>query len=70
MAEPRDVPADCVTMNSEAVYEDCSTSATRKVRIVYPRDADARNGPVWPGLDQMAILRHSVGKVRIYELGE
>jgi hypothetical protein len=32
--------------------------------------ADARNGPVSPALDQLAVLRHSIGMVRIYELGE
>ena len=37
------------------------------VRWLY---ADARNGPVSPGLDQLAVRRHSVGKVLIYELGE
>jgi hypothetical protein len=37
------------------------------VRWLY---ADARNGPVSPALDQLAVRRHSVGKVLIYELGE
>jgi hypothetical protein len=37
------------------------------VRWLY---ADARNGPVSPALDQLAVLRHSIGKVRIYELRE
>ncbi|GAA1140225.1 hypothetical protein GCM10009630_43830 [Kribbella jejuensis] len=37
------------------------------VRWLY---ADARNGPVAPALDQLAVLRHSIGKVRIYELGQ
>lgn len=33
-------------MNSEVVYEDCDTLATRSVRIVYPHDADAGSGRV------------------------
>jgi hypothetical protein len=37
------------------------------VRWLY---ADTRNGPVAPALDQLAVRRHSVGKVRIYDLGE
>jgi regulator of nucleoside diphosphate kinase len=43
---PQSVPADVVTMNSEVVYEDCDTGATRSVRIVYPKDADAGSGRV------------------------
>jgi len=42
----RAVPADVVTMNSEVVYEDCTTSSQRVVRVVFPKDADARNGRV------------------------
>lgn len=42
----REVPADVVTMNSEVVYEDCATAARRVVRVVYPKDADARAGKV------------------------
>ncbi|WP_350274219.1 hypothetical protein [Kribbella sp. HUAS MG21] len=37
------------------------------VRWLY---ADARNGPVAPALDQLAVRRHSVGNVVIYDLGE
>ncbi|MGW1346977.1 hypothetical protein ACWCOV_38405 [Kribbella sp. NPDC002412] len=37
------------------------------VRWLY---ADARDGAVSPALDRLAVLRHSVGKVRIYDLGE
>ncbi|MEU4608825.1 hypothetical protein AB0F43_38050 [Kribbella sp. NPDC023972] len=36
------------------------------VRWLY---ADARDGTVSPALDRLAMLRHSVGKVRIYYLG-
>ena len=32
--------------------------------------ADARNGSVSPELDRLAVLRHSIGKVRIYDLGQ
>jgi hypothetical protein len=37
------------------------------VRWLY---ADTRNGPVSPALDDLAVRRHSIGKVRIYDLGE
>jgi hypothetical protein len=37
------------------------------VRWLY---ADLRNGPVSPVLDQLAVRRHSIGKVLIYDLGE
>ncbi|WP_433160704.1 hypothetical protein [Kribbella sp. CA-247076] len=37
------------------------------VRWLY---ADARNGTVSPALDRLAVRRHSVGRVRIYDLGE
>ncbi|HEY3556858.1 MAG TPA: hypothetical protein VGL05_05335 [Kribbella sp.] len=36
------------------------------VRWLY---ADLRNGPVAPALDHLAVRRHSIGKVRIYDLG-
>jgi regulator of nucleoside diphosphate kinase len=39
-----DVPADLVTMNSEVIYEDCETFTRRKVRVVYPKDADGARG--------------------------
>lgn len=44
IVEPDRVPADVVTMNSEVVYEDIETSATRTVRVVFPKDADADRG--------------------------
>jgi hypothetical protein len=37
------------------------------VRWLY---ADGYDGTVSPALGQLAVLRHSVGKVRIYDLGE
>lgn len=43
---PDKLPADVVTMNSEVVYEDCETSATRTVRVVFPKDADADSGRI------------------------
>jgi regulator of nucleoside diphosphate kinase len=46
VVDQRDVPADVVTMNSEVVYEDCATFQTRRVRVVYPKDADASRGYV------------------------
>ena len=41
-----DVPADVVTMNSEVVYEDCDTTTCRRVRVVYPKDANPSEGRV------------------------
>jgi regulator of nucleoside diphosphate kinase len=46
VVEQRDVPADVVTMNSEVVYEDMATSARRRVKLVYPQDADPGQGHV------------------------
>jgi regulator of nucleoside diphosphate kinase len=43
---PDRAPPDVVMMNSEVVYEDCETSATRTVRVVYPKDADAVQGRI------------------------
>jgi regulator of nucleoside diphosphate kinase len=44
IVDHRTVPADVVTMNSEVVYEDCETFAKRRVKVVYPKDADASRG--------------------------
>ena|SRR5688572_20600934 len=46
VVDQHEVPADVVTMNSEVVYEDCSTHQQRTVRVVYPKNADARNGRI------------------------
>ena len=46
IVDQREVPTDVVTMNTEVVYEDCDTATRRKVRIVYPQDADATRGRV------------------------
>src|SRR5688500_15070308 len=44
IVDQRAVPADVVTMNSEVVYEDGETLARRRVRLVYPQDANAARG--------------------------
>jgi regulator of nucleoside diphosphate kinase len=44
IVEPHAVPADVVTMNTEVVYEDCATFGTRRVKVVFPQDADASRG--------------------------
>ncbi|MGE0869771.1 MAG: nucleoside diphosphate kinase regulator [Kofleriaceae bacterium] len=44
VVDQRAVPPDVVTMNSEVVYEDCDTGVERRVRVVYPKDADATRG--------------------------
>jgi regulator of nucleoside diphosphate kinase len=46
IVEQRAVPADVVTMNSEVVYEDCTTNVQRKVTLVYPQHANASEGRV------------------------
>jgi regulator of nucleoside diphosphate kinase len=46
VVEPRAVPADVVTMNSDVIYEDCDTLERRAVRVCYPRDANAAAGRV------------------------
>jgi len=46
IVDGRAVPRDVVTMNSEVVYEDCTTLARRRVTLVYPKDADAKRGLV------------------------
>ena len=44
VVDRRSVPSDVVTMNSELVYEDLETGAQRTVKVVYPKDADAKRG--------------------------
>jgi regulator of nucleoside diphosphate kinase len=46
VVDQRAVPPDVVTMNSEVVYEDTATFTKRRVRVVYPKDADATRGLV------------------------
>lgn len=42
----REIPADVVTMNSDVIYEDCSTGARRTVKVVFPSEADAGRGRI------------------------
>ena len=44
IVDHHEVPADVVTMNSDVVYEDVATKVRREVRVVFPKDADARRG--------------------------
>ena len=46
IVDQRSVAPDVVTMNSEVVYEDIDTSARRRVKLVYPQDADPSQGHV------------------------
>ncbi|MDX2087825.1 MAG: nucleoside diphosphate kinase regulator [Kofleriaceae bacterium] len=46
VVDQRAVPGDVVTMNSDVVYEDLDTGVRRKVKVVYPKDADAPRGHV------------------------
>jgi regulator of nucleoside diphosphate kinase len=46
VVSPHEVPTDLVTMDSEVVYEDTTTGTNRRVRIVYPQDANAEQGKV------------------------
>jgi len=38
------VAQDVVTMNSEVIYADLNSGAKRRVRVVYPAEADAQRG--------------------------
>ncbi|MEU4198121.1 hypothetical protein AB0E69_39930 [Kribbella sp. NPDC026611] len=62
---------DRVTLTNQALAtptpEALGQLRARGVRWLY---ADARNGTVSPELGRLAMLRHSIGKVRIYDLGE
>ena len=40
LREPRDMPADAITMNSTARFRDEATGDAREMTLVYPRDAD------------------------------
>jgi regulator of nucleoside diphosphate kinase len=40
----REVAEDVVTMNSDVVYEDAVSRVQRTVRVVYPKDVDAKRG--------------------------
>jgi len=41
-----EVPRDVVVMNSEVEYEDEATLRRRRLRLVYPKDADSNAGRV------------------------
>jgi regulator of nucleoside diphosphate kinase len=47
--EPRDMPADVITMNSTARFRDEASGEEREMTLVYPRDAGA-------GADKVSIL--------------
>ncbi|HVK82741.1 MAG TPA: nucleoside diphosphate kinase regulator [Kofleriaceae bacterium] len=40
------VPPDVVTMNTEVVYEDRAAGGRRRVRLVYPQDAEPSRGRI------------------------
>lgn len=40
VCEPRDMPADAITMNSTARFRDETSGEERELTLVYPRDAD------------------------------
>jgi regulator of nucleoside diphosphate kinase len=40
------LPADVVAMNTDVIFEDCDTLERRRVRLVYPKDADAERGRI------------------------
>ena len=44
VVSPHEVSGDVVTMNSEVVYEEVGSGAQRRIRIVYPEDANAQRG--------------------------
>lgn len=46
LLEPPQVPADVVTMESDVVCIDEISGTERRLRLVYPRDADAAAGHV------------------------
>lgn len=46
LREPGDIPPDVVTMNSEVLFLDERSGAERRVRLVYPKDANASLGHV------------------------
>lgn len=46
VVDPTEVPPTVVTMNSEVAYEDCATGERRRVRVVFPNEADAARGRV------------------------
>jgi regulator of nucleoside diphosphate kinase len=49
IVEPRDIPADVITMNSTARFRDEDSGEERDITLVYPRDAGN-------GADNVSIL--------------
>ena len=43
---PENVPSTVVTMNSEIEFIDLDSNTTRKIKLVYPRNADIRKGQI------------------------
>ena len=41
-----EIPDDVIVMNSELEYEDVATNQRRRLRLVYPQDADSNAGRV------------------------
>ena len=81
VVDQRAVPGDVVTMNSDVVYEDLDTGVRRRVRVVYPKDADARRGfvsvlaPIGSALLGLRVgqtiewaVPHGVRRVRVVEI--
>lgn len=46
IVDPQDVPANVITMNSEAVLTDLETGETMTYKLVFPEDADPIEGKV------------------------
>jgi len=46
IVQPKDIPADVVTMNSRVRLRDMSKQDEQVYTLVFPRDADAENGKV------------------------
>jgi regulator of nucleoside diphosphate kinase len=65
------VPADIVTMNTQAVLSDQGTGERRVIRVVYPEDADAARGLI-SVLDALgtALLGASPGDVIELDLSD
>jgi len=43
---PEEVPSTVVTMNSEIEFIDLDSNTTKKLKLVYPRNADIRKGQI------------------------
>jgi regulator of nucleoside diphosphate kinase len=66
---PRQVPPDVVTMNSRVELEDLDTGARKLITIVFPNEADPREGKVSVLAPLgLAVLGTSVGEVLEWEM--